>query len=69
MPVKQLRKFQRIPLRKGEEKTVEFIVNPSEDMRYYDPIKRSFAVEPGAFEIQVGASSEDIRLKQIINIE
>jgi beta-glucosidase len=69
MPVKQLRKFQRISLLKGKEKTVEFIVKPSEDMRYYDATKSSFTVEPGAFEIQVGASSEDIRLNQIINIE
>ena len=69
MPAKQLRKFQRISLRKGEEKTVEFILKPLEDMRYYDPMKSSYAVEPGDFEIQVGASSEDIRLKQTIKIE
>ena len=69
MPVKQLRKFQRISLLKGKEKTVEFKVKPSEDMCYYDSAKSSFTVEPGAFEIQVGASSEDIRLNQIINIE
>ena len=69
MPVKQLRKFQRISLNKGEEKTVEFILKPSEDMRYYDATKSNFTVEPGAFEIHLGASSEVIRLKQTINIE
>jgi beta-glucosidase len=69
MPIKQLRKFQRIALKKGEEKTVEFTIKPSEDMHYYDALKGSYTVEPGDFEIQVGASSCDIRLKQLINIE
>lgn len=36
-------------------------------MHYYDAQKGSYTVEPGDLEIQVGASSEDIRLKQIIN--
>jgi beta-glucosidase len=30
---------------------------------------RKYMVEPGSFEIQIGASSEDIRMKQIISIE
>ncbi|MGQ1784599.1 glycoside hydrolase family 3 C-terminal domain-containing protein [Saccharicrinis sp. GN24d3] len=69
MPVKQMRKFERISLKKGETKTVNFELNVNEDFRYYDSMCREYMVEPGEFEIQVGASSEDIRLKEIITVE
>lgn len=69
MPNKQLRKFERIALKKGEEKTVSFKINPEKDLRYYNSMRRKYAVEPGEFEIQVGASSEDIRLRSIVKVE
>jgi beta-glucosidase len=69
MAKKQLRKFERITLKKGESKTVKFNLKASEDLRYYDSMYRKYVVEPGDFEIQIGASSEDIRLKEIITIE
>jgi beta-glucosidase len=69
MPIKQLRKFERIALAKGEEKTIEFTLKADKDLRYYDSMRRSYMVEPGDFEIQVGASSEDIRLKGLVTVE
>jgi beta-glucosidase len=69
MAKKQLRKFERIGLKTGESKTIKFNLEASEDLRYYDAMYRKYMVEPGSFEIQIGASSEDIRLKQIISIE
>jgi beta-glucosidase len=54
-PVKELKGFQRITLRPGEERTVRFDVPAGElgfigmDMRY--------AVEPGAFKVWVGPDS------------
>jgi beta-glucosidase len=69
MAKKQLRKFERIGLKRGESKTIKFNLEASEDLRYYDAKYRKYMVEPGSFEIQIGASSEDIRLKQIISIE
>lgn len=66
---KQLRKFQRIALKKGEEKAIRFKLKAHEDLRYYNSMHRCYMVEPGGFEIQVGASSEDIRLKGVVNIE
>jgi len=69
MPVKQLREFKRISLKKNEEKTINFTLNVAEDLRYYDAFSQKYMVEPGDFEIQVGASSEDIRLKQVVNVE
>tara|TARA_R110001606_G_scaffold6617_1_gene29694 strand:- start:1781 stop:4006 length:2226 start_codon:yes stop_codon:yes gene_type:complete len=69
MPIKQLRKFKRISLKNGEEKTVTFKLNAKEDLRYYNAMHRKYMVDPGNFEIQIGASSEDIRLKEIINVD
>ena len=69
MARKQLRKFERIALRKGETKTVVFKLNTDKDLRYYDALERQYMVEPGDFEIQIGCSSEDVRLKGIVTIE
>ncbi|WP_372772874.1 glycoside hydrolase family 3 C-terminal domain-containing protein [Mangrovibacterium sp.] len=69
MALKQLRKFERIALKKGESKTVSFKLKAMDDLRYYDSMKRDYMVEPGSFEIQIGASSSDIRLKGMIVVE
>jgi beta-glucosidase len=69
MPIKQLRGFKRISLNKGDEKIVEFEFNPINDLRYYDPVKQKYMVDKGSFEIQVGSSSQDIRLKKIIYVD
>jgi beta-glucosidase len=69
MPIKQLRGFKRISLNKRDEKIVEFEFNPINDLRYYDPVKQKYMVDKGSFEIQVGSSSQDIRLKKIIYVD
>ena len=69
MPIKQLRGFERISLDKGKNKTLTFELNAAEDLRYYNPRISSYDVEPGEFEIQIGASSEDIRLKEMITVK
>jgi len=69
MPLKQLRGFERISLKKGEKKMVEFKLNVSKDLRYYDATKQTYAVELGDFEIQIGSSSKNILLKKIISVE
>lgn len=68
MPVKQLRGFERIALKKGEKQTATFTLKPIDDMRYYDAMQQRYAVEPGDFEIQIGASSRDIRLKSSVTV-
>jgi beta-glucosidase len=68
MPNKQLRKFERIALAKGEEKTVSLKLHAAKDLRYYNSTQRKYMVDPGAFEIQIGASSTDIRLKTTVKI-
>ncbi len=69
MPVKQMRKFERLSLKKGESKTIEFELNVGKDFRYYNSMYREYQVEPGDFEIQIGASSSDIRLKETVTVK
>ncbi len=59
--VKVLRGFERITLKPGESREVKFTLKP-QDLGLWD-INNKFTVEPGDFEVMVGASSEDIKLK------
>jgi beta-glucosidase len=68
-PLKQLKGFKRISIDSGEKKIVQFELNISKDLSYFDAVKQSYVVEPGDFEIQIGTSSENILLKKIISVE
>ena len=61
-PIKSLRAFKRITLEPGATQHVEFRV-PLKQLAYYDVSKHDFTVEPGSFDILVGSSSDDIRLR------
>jgi beta-glucosidase len=61
-----LRGFERVPLNPGETKTVHFTLHP-EDLQILDRDMK-WTVEPGEFEIGIGASSTDIRLKKDFTI-
>ncbi|MGQ7947543.1 glycoside hydrolase family 3 N-terminal domain-containing protein [Flavobacterium sp. WC2509] len=61
-----LRGFERVPLQAGEIKTVHFTLKP-EDLMLLDK-NMKWTVEPGDFEIKIGASSEDIKLKETITV-
>lgn len=56
-----LRGFERISLQPGETKKVVFTLQ-SEDLQILDR-HMEWTVEPGEFEVRVGASSTDIRLR------
>jgi beta-glucosidase len=62
-----LRGFDRVTLAPGEKKRVRFKLGP-EDLMLLDREMR-WTVEPGRFEVMVGASSEDIRLRGAFEIE
>jgi beta-glucosidase len=64
---KELRGFQRVTLQPGEKKTVAFSV-PGWKLAFYDVNRHAFVVEPGAYEIRVGASSSDIRARANIRV-
>ena len=59
-PVKVLKGFHKIELNPGESQKVDFTVDYSDLSLWNNEMAE--VVEPGEFEIQVGASSEDIRL-------
>ncbi|TVZ25883.1 beta-glucosidase [Gillisia sp. Hel_I_86] len=56
-PVKQLKGFQKITLKKGETKTVSFKLTV-EDLKFYN-YELDFVAEPGDFEIFVGTNSDE----------
>jgi beta-glucosidase len=55
-PVRELKGFQRIALKSGEKKTVEFKLTSAE-LGFYNR-ENHFVVEPGEFKVFVGTSSE-----------
>ena len=59
-PVKELRGFEKVSLKPGETKTVEFLLT-REDLTMLDRSLKP-VVEPGMFRVMVGHSSADIRL-------
>jgi len=61
-PPKELKGFKKVFLKAGESKKVEITLD-KDAFAFWHPEKRKWVVEPGAFDILVGASSEDIRLK------
>jgi len=67
--LRQLRGFERVHLKAGEQKRVRFTLAPERDLAHYDEARKAFAVEPGEFEIEVGASSRDLRLRGRVEVE
>ena len=66
-PVMELKGFQRLTLQPGEGKTISFAITPGLLSMLNAEMER--IVEPGAFTIMIGASSRDIRLKEVLVVE
>lgn len=64
---KNLAGFERIHLRPGETQTVTFTL----DRKHFELLNADmkWVVEPGEFSIMAGASSEDIRLSGVLQVE
>ena len=60
-PIIELRGFEKITLDPGEQKRVNFILKP-DNLSFLDAHMEP-VVEPGTFEVMVGSSSDDIRLR------
>ncbi len=60
-PVLELKDFQKVKLNAGESKTIEFTID-KEKLSFYNN-KLEWTTEPGDFEVMIGASSADIKLK------
>jgi beta-glucosidase len=66
-PAKELRGFQRVTLQPGETKTVTFNLSATK-LAFWDEQTHGFLVEPGAFDVMVGASSADLRVKDRLQV-
>jgi beta-glucosidase len=66
--LKDLRGFERLELAPGQTRRVSFTVVPERDFTHYDVANRRYAVDAGRYELQVGASSADIRLKSTMTV-
>ena len=66
-PVKELKGFKKVYLEAGEEKTVTLTLD-SRAFAYYNVNINDWHIESGDFEILVGASSRDIKLKATVNV-
>jgi len=66
-PKLELRGFERITLKPGEQRTVTFTL-PAEKLAFWDETTHAFVTEPGTFEILVGSSSENIKLRGQIEV-
>lgn len=64
---KELKGFAKVNLEAGEEKEVEFILN-KRSFAHYDTTKGDWEILSGTYEIGIGASSVDIRIKHAIQI-
>ena len=67
-PIRQLRGFERVSLDAGQSRQLQFTI-PADQLAYYDERVHAFVVNPGAFDIEVGSSSADIRGKATVDVK
>ncbi len=67
LPPMLLKGFRHVALRKGESKKITFVLGKEELSLYNSEMRQ--VVEPGDFEIRIGAASNDIRLKGVFCIK
>jgi beta-glucosidase len=62
-PPKELKAFAKVELAPGQKKTITFTLD-REAFWFFDVTRNTWATEAGEFEILLGASSRDIRLRE-----
>jgi beta-glucosidase len=60
-PIMELKGFEKVWLRPGEKKRIEFVLTPEHLSLLDSHMERK--VEPGTFDVMLGSSCEDIRLR------
>jgi len=66
-PIESLRAFERVTLQPGESRHITMTV-PVAQLAFYDVNVHRFRVEPGIFDILVGAASDNIRLRAQLTV-
>jgi beta-glucosidase len=67
--LKELRGIQKIALKPGESREATFKLVPGRDFVHYDVGRKRYAVDAGTYELQVGASSADIRARANVMVD
>ncbi len=65
-PIMELKDFQKIKLEVGESKTLTFLIDKEKLSFFNKDLK--WDAEPGDFDLMIGSSSEDIRLKSTFEL-
>lgn len=65
---KELKGFEKVFLNRGESKRISFTLD-KRAFAYYDANSRDWQVQKGKYNIQIGASSRDIRLNQVVELD
>ncbi|GED76116.1 beta-glucosidase [Pseudomonas fluorescens] len=58
-PIKELKNFQKVMLKAGEEKAIHFTIT-EDDLKFYNA-QLKYAAEPGDFNVQIGLDSQDVK--------
>jgi beta-glucosidase len=66
---KDLRGIQRLSLQPGESRHATFTLVPNKDFTHYDAQHKRYAVNAGSYELQLGASSADIRQRSTVTVQ
>lgn len=66
-PIKVLKEFKKVEINSGEDTVVEFSI-PVNELGLWDK-NMHYIIEPGEFEMMIGSSSEDIRLRSTFQTE
>jgi beta-glucosidase len=66
-PLQELKGFQKISLKPGEQKKVEFSL-PVKELAFYNTEGSTWQVEEGEYDVRIGSSSRDIRLTEEIQV-
>jgi beta-glucosidase len=67
-PIRDLRGVERVTLAPGEMRRVSFTLVPRRDFARYDVARAAYVVDSGDYEIEVGASSADIRSRRAVSV-
>ncbi|MNN99897.1 Periplasmic beta-glucosidase precursor [compost metagenome] len=57
-PIKELKNFQKVMLKAGEQKVIHFSIEEN-DLKFYNN-QLKYAAEPGTFNVQIGLDSADV---------
>jgi beta-glucosidase len=63
-PIKELKGFQKIFLKKGERKEVKFILSV-DDLKFYTN-ELKYIAESGEFKVMIGSNSQDLQSMQFL---